>query len=372
MMYTVASYLVEKKSGLRFADFLEQRIFRPLQMRSTSLQPGAARAKGLGDRIATGYVWDDEAKTYEPTPWTDSPEAQGAGGIVTSVDDYVKWVKAVMNREPPITDAVYRGLVEKRILQDEDADEADDMDDDEADDFPLPDTPELYYAAGWEIRQYCGHMVVSHDGSEDGFRSNHFFVPDLRLGGVIVGNSNCAATVINMLTHRLIDETVRRQEGDAALQAYKHGSGSGSCSTCASDDGSGSGSDDGSDDEDEDGPERELMREHCPGLDAPQPLTRPLAAYTGRYWNPGYRAIRIAEADGGLVVDATDRSMGYKLRFKHLRDQTHFMAYLSERFVKGESPLKVEFVLEGDRAVRVGMCLEESVKDYIWFERKDG
>lgn len=64
-MYTVATYLVERKSGISFVDFLRKYFFGPLEMNSISLQPEAARAKGLGDRITAGYIWDADLREYK-------------------------------------------------------------------------------------------------------------------------------------------------------------------------------------------------------------------------------------------------------------------------------------------------------------------
>lgn len=72
---------------MSFERFLHKNIFEPLGMNSTNLQPGAARAAGLGDRMATPYVWYKGG--YIPLMYVDEPEAQGAGSIITSVNDYV-------------------------------------------------------------------------------------------------------------------------------------------------------------------------------------------------------------------------------------------------------------------------------------------
>ncbi|OTA01436.1 hypothetical protein A9Z42_0017570 [Trichoderma parareesei] len=58
LMYTVASYLVERKSGMAFADFLDQRMFQPLGMTRTNMWLDRAWRKGLGGSICPGYSWD--------------------------------------------------------------------------------------------------------------------------------------------------------------------------------------------------------------------------------------------------------------------------------------------------------------------------
>ncbi|KAF4585977.1 beta-lactamase family protein [Ophiocordyceps camponoti-floridani] len=365
MMYTVASYLVERVSGLSFGDYLEERLLQPLGMNDTSLQPVRARAKGLGDRIAKGYVWNEHAAKYEETPCNDdAPEAQGAGCVQSSVNDYIKWVQAMMNRSGPISEDVYQGLVEKRIRQSDDDVPEDVVWEAEAEaeaqgDAPSDKPPPLYYAVGWEVREYCQHTIVSHSGSEDGFRSNHFFVPELNFGGVIVGNSGGAADVVSEVTHRLIDEVVKGPDAGRGLL------------DSSSDSGSESGSSTGSDDDNELGPGAQLRQQLCPGIKEAQPQTMPLSAYTGRYWNEGYREMVVEERDGELAVDAMKRSMGFHLRLEHVSDQTKYLAYLRERFDREGQPLKAEFRLQGDRAVRMGLWLEEQMKDYVWFERID-
>ncbi|PFH58189.1 hypothetical protein XA68_14046 [Ophiocordyceps unilateralis] len=366
MMYTVASYLVERVSGLPFTDYLEARLLQPLGMMDTCLQPARARAKGLGDRIAKGYVWDESAGKYDETPCDDdAPEAQGAGCILSSANDYIKWVQAMMNRSGPISDDVYQGLVKQRIRQGDDDVPDDVVEDAEAESgassrSETPPPPPLYYAAGWEVRKYCKHTIVSHDGSEEGFRTNHFFVPELKFGGVVVGNSDGAADVVSELTHRLIDEVVQGPDAGRGLLDSSSDSGS--------DSGSGSVTDE--DDEPKSaGPVAELREQLCPGIKEVQPQTMPLSAYTGRYWNEGYREMVVDDHDGQLVVDATKRSMGFHLRLEHVSDQTKYLAYLRERFDKDGSPLKAEFRLQGDRAVKLGLWLEERMKDYVWFER---
>lgn len=64
LMYTVATYLVEKKSGCSFADFLQIHFFRPLDMTRSFLQAQAARKAGFGSLIAVGHHWQKRPKSY--------------------------------------------------------------------------------------------------------------------------------------------------------------------------------------------------------------------------------------------------------------------------------------------------------------------
>lgn len=337
MMFTVATHLVEKMSGLTFSDFLQERFFQPLDMPSTNLQPALARAKGLGERIATGYFWDQDSGKYQGFQSPDCPEGQGAGSIVTSANDYIKWVKAVMNHEAPITDEVYSGLVKLRMTQN-----------------PSPEglrpfTSPTACGAGWEIFFYRGYMLVSHDGAIPGFASYHFFLPDSKFGGVIFGNSAGGETVTTILMRELIDEALKVPKAER-LDWNKIES----------------------EDSDEGESEEELRLQLCPGISEPERQKMPLSTYTGEYWNAGYHTLIVKIKNEKLFADATDRSMGFTLVFDHVCEQTKYIAHLIDLFEGGDEPLKAEFRLVDGKAVKMGLHFEPELKELIWFDRVQG
>ncbi|KAK2879340.1 hypothetical protein FQN49_000973 [Arthroderma sp. PD_2] len=357
MMYTVAAYLVECKSGLTFSDFLQTHLLKPLAMNSTHLQPGCAQANGLGDRIATGYFWDDEDGKYVGTHCPDAPEAQGAGRIMSSAKDYIKWIEAMMKQKGPITKTIYEGIIKKRISETPPAD-SDESDSDESEAFPT------FYASGWEILEYSGYMMVSHDGSEHGFGTTHFFLPELNFGAVVFGNSNGAGDVAGILKYKMTDWAVHIKESGSARQLLD--------SMTAFE--SSSGTESESDEHDHDASieiENELLEELGGEGRETTAQTMPLSAYTGQYWNEGYRGLKVEVKDGGLFIDATDRSMGFTLTFKHAFDQTKYIAHITELPDRESSPIKAEFKLEGEQAVELGLNLESSLEEYIWFKRTE-
>ncbi|UNI16063.1 hypothetical protein JDV02_002538 [Purpureocillium takamizusanense] len=340
MMYTAATYLVEKEAGVNFDDFLETRFFRPLGMDSSNLGVRRAQAKGLGDRLATGHVWRNEAKKYDEFGCWHCPEAQGAGSIMTSANDYIKWVKAMMNRERPITMDIYDGLIRARVISNPDYENM------------RPLTSPTLYATGWEVHSYRGHMIVSHDGSVPGFGSTHFFLPGFKFGAVIFGNARGAGAIASILMYELVDELLKVPRAERLDWAELE-----SCLQERVNDTTGL--------------EAEVREELCPGLERPEPQELPLSAYTGEYWNAGYHGMTLQERDGKLFVDATDRSMGFTLTFEHWAGQNKYIAHLSDMFEGGADPLKAEFKLEDGRAIRMGLHLEPELDELIWFDRKN-
>ncbi|KAI3323722.1 beta-lactamase/transpeptidase-like protein [Xylariaceae sp. AK1471] len=382
MMYTVATHLVEVKTQQSFSDFLEERIFRPLSMESTSLQPARARARKHGHHIATGYSWDKNSSVYREIQSPDCPEAQGAGSIITSADDFIRWVKCLLRREKPIDEKVYQGLVRMRS-------------------FVNPSgrrlrrfTSPVVYAAGLEIYYYRGYTVVGHDGAIPGFGSRFLFLPDSKFGVVVMGNSDGVGTVSNAICRQLIDAVLQVPEPEpqpqSKLKKNKKASGAtqgniplrqkpGSPKLAKSTAEGGK----GGKKEENNHQSKHIQRpasqvaprrptqpsiKKAQAEKTPPPQEIPLTAYVGRYWHPGYHSMNLQIQDEKLFIDAIDRSMGFTLSFEHVRGQTKYTAYQCDMFDGDEDPIQAEFVLEDGHATKMGLDLEPVLKELIWFD----
>ncbi|RIJ42321.1 serine hydrolase domain-containing protein [Pontibacter oryzae] len=90
--YVLLGLLVERVSGSDYADFLQDNIFRPLQMHSTRFYSKDASIQNR----ATGYTWD----AHQGIILTDQnigTATRGDGCIYTSAQDYLKWHIALSN-----------------------------------------------------------------------------------------------------------------------------------------------------------------------------------------------------------------------------------------------------------------------------------
>ena len=345
MMYTVATHLIETHTQQSFSDFLRERFWKPLGMTSTHLQPKSAIAAGLEDRIITPYHWDADEQKYNAAKLQQIPEAQGAGSVFTSVNDYILWVKAMMNQEFPITEGVYAGMTKPRIICNPD---------DDIESLAPFKSPALC-AAGLQVEYYRGHKLVSHTGGDPGVGSFHFFLPGKKFGGVLFGNGGDAGSVAYVLAHELIDaelDVPEAERGDWNARERK--------------------------DDDEYMAKRDDRWKEM--LDIPinvdmlasDPQIRSLEAYTGTYTNVGYHDIVVQIRDDRLFIDASDRTMGFYLRLEHFRHDERYIAH-SEDFHDGaKGKLAVNFCFgdgDGGRATQMGVDLEEDVGDFIWFNR---
>lgn len=350
-MYTVATHLVEEKTKQSFGDFLQQRIFKLLEMESTSLQPAAARSRGLADRIASGYYWDKAEGAYREFQPSDCPEGQGAGSIITSTNDFMKFIKALLNHEDPINESLYQGLVRTRTFKNPDGRRL------------KKHTTPAAYAAGVDVYYYRGHMVVMHDGMISGFASRFFLLPDLKYGCVIMGNASGAGSIGGILMRELIDELlqvpvevqpsakvtekkIRRPKPQAS--GLLHGPQPRPNSKTQIKD-------------------TERTKGDIMPTDSLQELD--LSKYIGSYCHAGYHSLVVEVRDKQLFIDANDRSMAFTLTFEHIREGTQFVSHLYDFWEGGDDHVDAEFVLEDGKAIKLGLRLESALKEKIWFDK---
>ncbi|GAB4512497.1 MAG: hypothetical protein Tsb004_18380 [Allomuricauda sp.] len=145
--YMYLALIVEKVSGNSFADFLEKRIFHPLQMTSSGL---------IGDNNANNTVLAYKTTLYgEQMPYT-VPNffgIYGDGGIYSSADDLAKWDKALrnhtlLNKEKSL--ALYK--------------------------TSMVNGKESPYGMGWFVRElpFNGAKAVTHSGIFVGYTNSMF------------------------------------------------------------------------------------------------------------------------------------------------------------------------------------------------------
>lgn len=97
----IQGYIVQRLSGMRFGDFLEQKIFAPLAMNDTRF---FVKAEDV-DRFAEVHNWDSERNRLVQRPHrSDRPSyldperlESGGGGLVSSTHDYARFLQMLVN-----------------------------------------------------------------------------------------------------------------------------------------------------------------------------------------------------------------------------------------------------------------------------------
>ena len=74
------------------------------------------QARSATALLAHGYHWDERAEYYVKIPSIEQPEAQGAGLVFSSVNDYAKWIRALIKRTDSLPLATHKELVKPRAI----------------------------------------------------------------------------------------------------------------------------------------------------------------------------------------------------------------------------------------------------------------
>ncbi|HVA72871.1 MAG TPA: serine hydrolase domain-containing protein [Candidatus Limnocylindrales bacterium] len=156
--YCVLAMVVEKISGMAFADFLHERIFAPLKMDGT-----VAHVYGKDHVANRAYGYTNDAGVWLETDQSPTSATLGDGGIYTSVHDMIKWDDALRNHtllsaaemRPAITPETTAPVLPENI---------DDLP-------PTAGAKPLAYGFGWFLDPYRGHARMWHYGSSIGFHT---------------------------------------------------------------------------------------------------------------------------------------------------------------------------------------------------------
>jgi CubicO group peptidase (beta-lactamase class C family) len=172
--YVVLAMVVEKRSGMRFGDFLRQRIFTPLGMTGT-----IAYEKGRNEVTHRAYGHTRTAGGWSETDQSSTSATLGDGGVYTSLDDLEKWDHALAantlltakEMEPALTAATTASTAANGApLQQAGGSLA-----------PL-------YGFGWFLGPYRGHRRYAHYGETVGFRTAIQRFPDDHLTVIVLAN----------------------------------------------------------------------------------------------------------------------------------------------------------------------------------------
>ncbi len=172
--YVLLAMVVEKRSGMKFGDFLRQRIFTPLGMTGT-----IAYEKGRNEVTHRAYGHTRTAGGWSETDQSSTSATLGDGGVYTSLNDLEKWDRALAahtlltakEMEPALTAATTAATAaDGAPLQQADGSLA-----------PL-------YGFGWFLNPYRGHRRYAHYGETVGFRTAIQRFPDDRLTVIVLAN----------------------------------------------------------------------------------------------------------------------------------------------------------------------------------------
>ncbi len=154
--YALLGYLLEKISGQRYCDFLQQNIFTPLAMKDSGCDVNSV----ILPRRASGYVARPHG--LENATYIDMSVPFSAGELYSTTGDMLRW---------------QQGLFGGKVLM--------------ADSLKRMTTPvKNNYGFGLEIETIQGHERISHGGGIDGFNTFEALYPQEKLSIIVLSNVN--------------------------------------------------------------------------------------------------------------------------------------------------------------------------------------
>jgi CubicO group peptidase (beta-lactamase class C family) len=313
ILYNVAGAVVRQVSGKTWARFIEERFFAPLGMSGSKT---SITAVGPNEDVISPHALEDgKLRAVKATQLDNNAPA---GAIVSSVEDMSKWVIALLNQGD-------RGAG-KRLFSQRQARELWAP----ATILPIGDYPPMLaalkphfssYALGETLRDYRGHLIVSHNGGLQGVVTKVTMLPELKLGIIVLTNQEEDAA-LDAINWTIVDEYLNAPKTDwvaAFVENKKHEQESAAKALAAA----------------------------ASQRDTRSKPSLPLEAYAGRYRDPWYGDVEIEKRGASLAIRFT-HSQALTGKLEHWQYDT-FIARWNNRTLLADA--YATFVLNPDGSV---------------------
>lgn len=177
VMYSLIDPIIATRTQRAYEDLLVEKIFTPLGMRDASLSRAAMLASGNFASPHISRRGELRSTALKDTYYNVAP----AAGVNASIHDMALWLRALLGGMP--------NVIPPEVVQKVSE--------------PLIDTPRerrrfnwnrrirsAQYGMGWRIFDYAGHKLVFHSGGVRGYSSQIAFLPEEKLGIVVLQNSS--------------------------------------------------------------------------------------------------------------------------------------------------------------------------------------
>lgn len=192
-MYVVLGHVVEVLTGQWLGAALREAIWQPLGMTATFGDTRDAQAAAPEHHLAAGYYWDPARERHVEMRVDSTRESGGAGLVISTVNDYAKWARCLLDRTGPFSEATHEAIRTPRMLTP--AREGDRMGD-----------GDLTYGLAWMKKTYHGEVVFKHGGTEMAYSAQLYWIPRLRYAVVVMANTGLANSAEDEVVWRLIED----------------------------------------------------------------------------------------------------------------------------------------------------------------------
>lgn len=172
--YIVAALAMEKAAKEPWQQILENKIFNPLGMNSTSAYMSKAKTSG---NFALPYL--SANGSFIELPIKDDKTMHAAGGMVSSAEDMAKWLifnmnGGKLNGKQIMTSASLEEILSPQINQSR----------------SFYKFKRYAYGLGWNLGTYGDEKLIHCFGEFAGFRPHVSFMPEHKIGIVVLANES--------------------------------------------------------------------------------------------------------------------------------------------------------------------------------------
>jgi CubicO group peptidase (beta-lactamase class C family) len=210
IMFLAAGQIIPSVTGKSWDDFVRERIFTPLGMKSTNT---SIRALANSDDVASPHAkLEDKVQVIS---WRNIDNIAPAGSINSNVEDMAQWLRLQLGggtyqNKRLLSSGVMKEMhTPQTIIRIEGVNAV-----------LYPDAHFLSYGMGWFLSDYRGRKMIEHGGAIDGMRAEVAQVPEEKLGVVVLTNLN--GTILpHALMYKIVDFYLGAPQRDWCAEMLK-------------------------------------------------------------------------------------------------------------------------------------------------------
>ncbi|MBD0327308.1 MAG: beta-lactamase family protein, partial [Pyrinomonadaceae bacterium] len=198
VMYSAAGEVVARAQSSSWEKVIEEKFFKPLGMKASNL---SIREMQQAKDHSLGYDYNLETKKTRRLPMRDLTNIAPAGAINSNAHDMAQWLRLLTGG------GQFAG---KRIVSEKGFEQL------------LAKVTNIStnvdYSLGWIVTDWNEHKIAMHDGGIDGFNSEVAFMPDQKLGFVLLTNVSLAR-LMGRVRNAIFENLVGKPQGDKTPSA---------------------------------------------------------------------------------------------------------------------------------------------------------
>lgn len=195
LLYIVAGEVIARVSGTSYELFVQKRIIEPLQMNNTFV------GSLLKDKTNLAIPHSTETGAIKTVDFYDIGMGSAAGGIFSNVADMAKWMITRINKGkygPELKSSLFSLKNHNEMWRIHTVEPTDQN--------PRYNSHFNGYGLGWGLSDVKGNLKVSHTGGLPGMLSIVTMIPDLKLGVVILTNTESGGGgLFSAVTNTIVD-----------------------------------------------------------------------------------------------------------------------------------------------------------------------